>query len=402
MKDIKKKFNIKNNNENTFTLIEVIIIALAFSVLTSVIAGYAVYMINDRNLILDKNLIDIVDSYNKIINDYYGDVDKEKLADSAIDGMMTELDEQYSVYMDNTDTEDLNSKLDGSYDGIGVQIAKIQNQVIIVGVYDETPAAKAGVKANDILVSVDNYIIQDKDTLESVTDLIKGKNKINLTVKRDNKELDFEIDIKTIDYPVVEYKSFEINNKKVGYIYLSTFSNTSSKQVKNALNSLEKQKIDSLILDVRSNTGGYLTAATDIASMFIKPGKVLYALENNDGKTLIYDETDEQRKYDIVVLIDGATASASEILASALKESYGAILVGTQSYGKGKVQQTSVLSNNTMIKYTTAKWYTPSGDSIDGIGLTPGINAVLTEEYVLKPTDENDAQLQKALSIISN
>lgn len=400
MNDIKKKINIKKNKENSFTLIEVVVITLAFSVLTSIIAGYVVYRINNKNLILDRNLIDIVDSYNKIINDYYGDVDKEKLSDSAIDGMMNELNEQYSVYMDDADTEDLNSKLDGSYDGIGVQIAKIENKVIIINVYDNTPASISGLKANDVLTSIDDYQIKDDDTLDYLVSLIKDKSKVNLTVMREDKELEFKIDIKTIDYPVVEYKIFEEDENKIGYIYLSSFSDSSTKQVKNVLASLEKENIDSLIFDVRSNTGGYLDAATDIASIFIKKGKTLYTLENNDGKKVIYDETNEERKYEMVVLIDGATASASEILAASLKESYGAILVGTQTYGKGKVQQTSVLSDKTMIKYTTANWYTPNGDSIDGIGLTPGIAAVLTEKYVENPIDENDEQLQKALSLL--
>lgn len=401
MKDIKKIFNIKKKQEHNFTLGEVIIIVFAFSVLTSVIAGYTVYMINDHNLILDKNLVDIVDSYNKIVNDYYGTVDKEKLANSAIGGMMNELHEQYSIYMNSEDTENLNNKLDGSYEGIGIQVRKHDNKIVIMYVYDNTPAATVGLQANDILIKIDDYSIKEEDSLEEAVALIKDKEKITLTILRGDQELTFELEVKTLDNPVVDYKKLGIDDKTIGYIYLSSFSSSAKEQFTNALKNLEAEGINSLILDLRSNTGGYLNETTEIASMFIKKGHPLLAIENNDGKTIVYDETDEQRKYDIVVLVDSATASASEILASALKESYGAIIVGTQTYGKGKVQQTSVLSDQTMIKYTTANWYTPKGNSLDGVGLTPGVYVELTPEYVENPCDETDSQLQKALSLLN-
>ena len=141
--------------------------------------------------------------------------------------------------------------------------------------------------------------------------------------------------------------------------------------------------------------------AEETLELFIKKGKVLYSLEEKSNKTIIYDESNEKRTYPIVVLIDNASASASEILASSLKESYGAVLVGVNTYGKGKVQQTSTLNDDSMVKYTTAKWYTPNGNSIDEIGIKPGVYVELTEKYANNPSDETDDQLQKAIDVVS-
>ena len=229
----------------------------------------------------------------------------------------------------------------------------------------------------------------------------KDKKEINISVKRDDEEKNFKVAIKTIEKPVVTRKVFTKNGKKVGYIYLSSFTENSANQVKTALKELDNEKIDSLIFDVRSNTGGYLTSVTDILNMFLKKGHVLYSLEEKDKKQTYYDTTKEEYDKDVVVLIDRKTASASEILASSLKESYGAIVVGTTSYGKGKVQNTYRLTKDTMLKYTTAKWYTPLGNSIDEVGITPGVYVTLDKKYAKNPCDDTDNQLQKAIEILT-
>lgn len=390
-----------NKEKNNFTLTEVIVITLAFCSLTGVLVGLFFYYKNDRNLIIDNEALDILDTYNKIVSSYYGEVSKEDLSKSAIDGMMDELDEQYTRYMDNEDTTDLNTKLDGTYKGVGIQVTKVDGNIIVHKVYNDTPASKAGLKENDIIIKVNDYEVQESDEMEKVSALIKEKDKTNLTIKRGDEVKDLTLEVKTIIYPSVDYKMFEANNKKIGYIYLSTFSKTSAMQVRDALNDLEGQGIDSLIFDVRSNTGGYLDATEDILNMFISSGKILFSLEDNNGKSNVYATTKERRTYDIAVLINQVSASASEILASSLKESYGAILVGNKTYGKGLVQQTSYLHNQTMIKYTTAKWYTPDGNYINGIGYKPGIEVSLTQEYAKNPSDETDSQLQKAIEILS-
>lgn len=390
-----------NKEKNNFTLTEVIVITLAFCSLTGILVGLFFYYKNDKNLIIDSEALDILETYNKIVSSYYGEVSKEELSKSAIDGMMDGLNEEYSLYMNNEDTNNLNNKLDGTYKGVGIQVTKIDGNIIVYKVYENTPAFRAGLKENDIIIKVNDYEVIPEDEIEKVSILIKEQEKVNITIKRGEEIKDLTIDVKTIEYPSVDYRLFEENNKKIGYIYLSTFSKTSASQVKRVLNELESQGMDSLILDVRSNTGGYLDATEDILNMFIRSGKVLFSLDDNNGRTNVYATTKEYRTYDIVVLINQVSASASEILATSLKESYGAILVGNKTYGKGLVQQTSYLSDKTMIKYTTAKWYTPDGNYVNGIGYKPSIQVSLSQKYALNPSDETDDQLQKALDILS-
>lgn len=398
MKNNKRKKTIKKYN---FNLVEVIIIALAFSSLTGIITGLFFYFKNNRNLILDKNLLDIVSTYNKINEDFYGEIDKTKLADDAISGMMSSLDEDYTVHMDESDTSNLSEKLDGKYHGVGISVQKIDKLIKVVNVYEGTPAKEAGVKEGDIIKKVNDHDVVDTDSLEEISNMIKDKDHVDLVVLRNNEEVNISIDVKTIEYPSIESKIHEKNNKKIGHIYLSTFSKTTASQVRKALENLESNGIDALIIDVRSNTGGYLDSADAILNMFIKEGEKLYSIENKDGNKAIYDTSKEMRTYDMAVLIDRASASASEILATSLKESYGAILIGTTTFGKGLVQQTNYLSDKTMIKYTTAKWFTPKGNYVNEIGYKPDIEVKLTKEYALNPSDENDTQLQKAIDILS-
>lgn len=395
MNKIRKIFKIKNKN-TTYTFKELLIVTIFVTLIVSTITGFVVYKVISSN-----ELIKLESSYNKIKNEYYSDINKEELENAAIDGMMKYLNEKYSLFMDQEETSSLNNKLEGNYDGIGIEIGIINSKIMVLNVYDNTPASIAGLKINDELVKVEDLVIDGSTSLKDVTNLIKNKKSVRLSIKRDNEVKEFNINIKKIEKPVVTKKIFEKNNKKVGYIYLSTFSENAGTQVKETLKKLDKENIDSLIFDVRSNTGGYLTSVTEILNLFLKKGHLMYSLEEKDKKKMYYDTTKEEYDKDVVVLIDRKTASASEILASSLKESYGATIVGTTSYGKGKVQNTYKLSKDTMLKYTTAKWYTPSGNSIDEVGITPGIYVTLGKEYVLNPCDESDTQLQKAVDLLT-
>lgn len=395
MNKIRKIFKIKNKN-TTYTFKELLIVTIFVTLIISTITGFVVYKVISSN-----ELIKLESSYNKIKNEYYSDINKEELENAAIDGMMKYLNEKYSLFMDQEETSSLNNKLEGNYDGIGIEIGIINSKIMVLNVYDNTPASIAGLKINDELIKVEDLVIDGSTSLKDVTNLIKNKKSVRLSIKRDNEVKEFNINIKKIEKPVVTKKIFEKNNKKVGYIYLSTFSENAGTQVKETLKKLDKENIDSLIFDVRSNTGGYLTSVTEILNLFLKKGHLMYSLEEKDKKKMYYDTTNEEYDKDVVVLIDRKTASASEILASSLKESYGATIVGTTSYGKGKVQNTYKLSKDTMLKYTTAKWYTPSGNSIDEVGITPGIYVTLGKEYVLNPSDETDTQLQKAVDLLT-
>lgn len=395
-----KLLNDLGKNKNKYSLKYVVVVAIFIAIISSVITGFVFYNFKGQ-LIGDKELSDIINTYEKIKSEYYETIDNESLATSAIDGMMSFLEEKYSVYMDNEDTEYLNDKLKGNYEGVGISIVKkTTGEIIILNVYDNTPAFDAGLKANDILIEVNGKKITEEISADEIVNMIKEKKDVHIKVKRDDKELEFDLEKKVVDYPVVGSQIFKKDDNTIGYLELTSFNASADKQVSQTLKKLEQEGIDSLIIDLRGNTGGYLSMANSIANMFLKKGKVIYSLEGKTTRNTVVDTTDEERTYDIVVLIDSATASASEILASALKESYGAILVGTKSYGKGKVQQTSTLSDDTMIKYTTAKWFTPSGDNIDGIGITPGIEVYLTKDYLNNPIQDNDLQLAKALEVL--
>lgn len=395
MKKIKKIFKIKNNNI-VFSFKELLFITFVTSIIVSLVVGFVSYKIMNQN-----SLLKLESSYNKIKKEYINDIDKDELENAAIDGMMKYLNEKYSLYLNEEETKSLDQKLDGSYEGIGIAIRRQDNNIIVNEVYDNTPASKSGIKENDIIIQIDATKITEEMSLENVTSLIKNKKEVKIIVKRGKKEKSFKIKVTTIDNPVVTKKIFTKNNKKIGYIYLSSFSENASEQVKSALSYFDKNACEAIIFDVRSNTGGYLKSVTDILNQFLKKGHALYSLEEKNKKVTYYDTTEEEYNKDIVVLIDHNTASSSEILAAALKESYGAILVGMTTYGKGLVQSTYRLSENTMLKYTTAKWYTPYGNSIDEVGLKPGIYVTLNQEYAKNPCDDTDKQLQKALEILT-
>lgn len=227
---------------------------------------------------------------------------------------------------------------------------------------------------------------KDYFTLE----LQRGENRISVSLKNE-----------TLITPNVEYHMVE--NTKTGYLYMETFSNTLATQVENALKELEGQGMNSLIIDLRDNTGGYLTSATDVASIFLEKGERIYSLDYQGKVTNYNDTTKEHKEYSIIVLTNENTASAAEILAAALKESYGATIVGTTSFGKGKVQQTMKLDDGSMVKYTSAFWLTPNGTCIDGIGITPDYyveNEEIKDENGVV-TDIKDSQLNKAIEILN-
>lgn len=402
MKKMKKRLNNLGKKKNLYSLKFVVICSIIITIVTSIITSFVIFSFTQGVIIGDKQLSDIISTYEKIKKEYYDNVNNTDLATSAIDGMMSFLQEKYSIYMNSEDTDNLNDKLKGNYEGVGISIVKSANkEIYIFNVYDNTPAYEAGLKVNDVILEVNGNKITEKSESAEIVEMIKDKKDVHIKIKRDNRELEFDLKKKIVDYPVVGSQIFKTGDKVIGYLELTSFNATADKQVSNALKKLESEGIDSLIIDLRGNSGGYLSMASNIANMFLKKGKVIYSLEGKKKHDTILDTTNEERNYDIVVLIDVKTASASEILAAALKESYGAILVGTTSYGKGKVQQTSTLSDDTMIKYTTAKWFTPNGDNIDTIGLTPGIKVNLTKEYLNNPIQENDLQLAKALEILS-
>ena len=353
-------------------------------------------------LAVTKDLKKVVDTYYAIVDNYYGELDRDKLIDGAVEGMISSVGDTFTSYSDTDSTSSFDETINGSYEGIGCTVATLEDGTIsVIDMFENSPSYKAGLKVGDIILKVDGESYEGKNS-NDISNYIKnsGKSKIVLTVKRDNEEKDISINLSKVEIPHVSSKVIEQDSKKIGYIKISLFASNSYKQFKNKLDELENSNIDDLIIDVRDNSGGYLSSVTDICNLFLDKGKVIYQLEDSKGKVKKKDTTKEKRKYDIVVLINGGSASASEILASAIKESYGGDIVGTNSYGKGTVQQTKKLLDGSMIKYTTQKWLTPDGNSINEVGVTPTKVVELNEEYFNNPTTEKDNQLQEAINII--
>ncbi len=381
-----------------FSLKSVAIIIIVTAIITSLTTGLIIY--NNSKLILgsaslsnDSALKEFLKVYSSLDENYYEDIDKTKMIDAAIAAMLKYLGEDYSTYLNQTETDSLSNKLSGTFKGIGISIT---NGNEIVKVYEDTPAFKAGLKENDKIIRINDTDTEGKNQIE-VANLIDKTKENTLVVSRDGAELTFKVIPEEINTPLTT-QVYEKNDKKIGYIYIEAFTEKVGEEFKKSLEDLEQQGITSLIIDVRENTGGYLKGATEIASLFLEKGKNIYSLEGKDGVTTYKDETDEKRDYPIILLINENTASASEVLAAALQDSYGAKLVGKISYGKGKVQQTKQLEDGSMVKYTSARWLTPEGECIDGFGLAPHY-----EEDIVRNEDGTytDNQLNKAIELLS-
>ena len=390
-------------NKKGFNLLSVIIVICVTSIVSGLTTGVIVTNSYKNNLGLtyedlvnDESLNEFLEVYSSIINNYYEDVDTSAMIDSAVDGMLDYLGEDYTTYLDQNATSELEERLAGSYQGIGIAI----KDRVIDSITSGTPAAESGLQVGDIITGVNGIDVTTK-TNEEISDLIKEtKNSVDITVLRGEETLTFNVGIATIPISAVNYEMLENN---IGYLQMEIFSATLEEQVANALSDLESQGMQKLIIDLRNNTGGYLESAEKTASLFLEKGKLIYSLESKDTTAEYYDQTDDQTDYQIVILINGQSASAAEILAAALKDSYGAIFVGEKSYGKGKVQQTYNLSDGSMAKYTSARWLRPNGSCIDGVGLIPDYVANMTYTYdetgVINGTI--DSQLSKAIEVIS-
>lgn len=403
-RDKKKKIGIFSKEKESYSFDEVFSITI-FSLLLGVLACFSVLTILNKGknyFVLSKELAKFVDAYDAIVNNYYKEVDKDKLVESAINGMVSSIGDEYTSYSDKDVTDNFNEAVNGKYMGIGALIMKSENDLVIYKVFEDSPSYRAGLKDGDIILKLD-----DKDTkdmsVNDIASIVKNdtNKEVKLLVKRGEENLDITIVKDMVELPVVSGKVINHNDKKIGYISLSIFSSVASKQFNKELVKLEKEGISGLVIDVRGNSGGYLTTVTDIASYFLKKGDIIYKLEVNDKVTVRKDKTKESRDYPVAVLIDKNSASASEILASSIKESYNGYVVGTNSYGKGTVQQTLVLSDGSMIKYTIEKWLTPLGNWINEEGVIPTNYVELSSEYLNNPVFENDNQLNKALELVS-
>lgn len=394
--------NKENKHKTSFRTAEVVTLVLITCVV-SLLMGIIISKPNQKQSyeLADEEIQNFIEQYNYIVNNYYEEVDKKELLDAALEGMVESLGDPYSTYLDESFSSTFNATLNGSYEGIGVEITNdVSNNIIVTQVFEDTPAHKAGVKPLDIIVGINNEPITNTTTSDFVQ-MVKDLDvpTFTLELKRDNETITVTVTREIVTLNSVASEIINSNNKKIGYIYVSIFAMNTDTQFKKHLDELEKDNIDSLIIDLRGNSGGHLTSVQNMMSMFLDKSKVIYQIENKGKTTKYYSSGTETKKYPIVVLVDEASASASEMLAATLKESYGATVVGKTTYGKGTVQEL-LDSNENQYKITTKKWLTPNGNWINEVGVKPDFEVDLDEKYLKEPTKENDTQLEKALDVL--
>lgn len=400
--------NVTNElNGKQFKLSEVIIL-IVVTLIIGMILGLSIFKVLSTgdgviyNSSDDEYLSKFIENYNYIVDNYYGDLDKNKLIDSAISGMLDSIDDPYTTYIDESSSNSFNTTLEGSFQGIGVEVVNdSDNNIVVYRVLDDSPASRAGIRSMDILKSINGESLVGVSTSDFVSKVRNSDlSSFDLILLRDNEEVSVKVDRELVTIKSVESEIIERESKKIGYIYMSIFANNSYSQFKNELNSLEKSGIDSLIIDVRSNTGGHLTAVENILSLFLDSSHVIYQTEDKNGVVKAYSHGSVTKGYPIVVLTNEASASASEILAAAMSEEYGAKIVGKHTYGKGTVQELKTLPDGEQYKFTTKKWLTPNGTWINGVGVSTDIDVEFNKDYYDNPTHDNDKQLQAAIEAL--
>ncbi len=355
------------------------------------------------------NLYEKIDLFGEVLEniqkDYVDDVDQSDMMDSAINGVLQSLD-PYSAYMSPELFEEMQTDTRGEFGGLGIEIGMEAGVVKVISPIDDTPAAKAGIKAGDYIVKIGNEQVQGKSLLEAVK-LMRGPvgTSIELTVRRKKvkKPLEFKIERKIIEVQSVSSKIIG-EEKNLGYIRLKSFNENSDKQFLKSVKEFEKKsKIKGYVFDLRNNPGGLLTQAINITDFFLEDGEIVSTKGRKVSETRKFfaRKGDEIKGKPIVVLINNGSASASEIFAGALKDHKRAIILGENSYGKGSVQSIIPLRNGGGIRLTISKYYLPSGKSISEVGVTPDI--VIEEEgddFTINTDKDN--QLNYAIKLFNS
>ena len=341
----------------------------------------------------------------KIKKDYVDDVNQSKMMDSAINGVLQSLD-PYSAYMSPELFKEMQTDTRGEFGGLGIEIGMESGVVKVISPIDDTPAAKAGIKAGDYIVKIGDNQVQGKSLMEAVK-LMRGPvgTSIELTVRRKNikKPLKFKIIRKIIEIKSVNSEILG-KSENLGYIRLKSFNENSDKQFLDIVKQFEKNsKIEGYILDLRNNPGGLLTQAINITDFFLNDGEIVSTKGRKASETRKFfaKKGDQIKGKPIIVLINRGSASASEILAGALKDHKRAIILGENSYGKGSVQSIIPLRNGGGMRLTISKYYLPSGNSISEVGVAPDIVVEETGDD-FKINSKNDNQLNYALKLFNS
>ncbi|MCM3122049.1 S41 family peptidase [Mesobacillus sp. AQ2] len=349
----------------------------------------AVQVIRDR-----EEFAKLYDAYDTLKNEYYQDLDQEKLINGAIDGMLSSLDDPYSDYMSQEDAKNFHQSLSSSFEGIGAEIQERDGYISIVTPLKGSPAEKAGLQPEDKIMSVDGKSLQGMSTTEAVA-LIRGEKgtDVKLSILRQGAEKPVDVTI-TRDTIPIETVYGEMLEDGIAKVQITNFSQNTANELVNVLNDLQKQGMKGLVLDLRQNPGGLLDQAIKISSLFVPEGEILFQVEDRNGNVKKYpSENKNGNKLPLVVVIDKGSASASEILAGAVSESAGVPLVGEKSFGKGTVQRAEDFSDGSNMKFTTDKWLTPKGNWIHKKGIKPDYEVAMPE-YASLPFIDPETELK--------
>lgn len=398
---------IKRATKNPFTNVEVIfliVVTAMLSILMTYVFVSAFYLKEEtkQKNSEDTALQEFIDTYQNVLDSYYEDVDEQELIDNAIKGMLSGLDDPYSTYLDKNTSSNFDATLAGTYQGVGLEVYNDQDMNIVVSrVFENSSADKAGIQAGDIIKKIDDKDLTKQKTSEFSNYAKKKKDgKFQVVYTHEGEEKTAKLERSIIIIQSVSSEVIERNNHKMGYIQIDIFSATTYSQFKKAVEKLEKEQVEGMVIDLRGNTGGHLTVVSDMLSLFMDKKHVLYQIEDKDKKTKYYSTGKETKDYPVVVLQNEGSASASELFTAAMKESYGAKVIGTKSYGKGTVQELNTLQDGTQYKFTTKKWLTPKGNWVHKKGITPDVTIELNDSYLENPIHDNDDQFQKAFVVL--
>lgn len=340
---------------------------------------------------------------NDIIKDnYYEKIDDSKMVEGAIKGMVNGLDDPYTVFMNKKEFDELKTSTQGSFTGVGIYIGDKDGKIVVVAPIEDSPAEKAGIKSGDIITKVNDQEVSAKESDKAVA-MMKGKagTKVKITIYREGVgEKDIEVTREKIVFKTVKSEMLPDN---IAYIRITTFDENTSKAFISALDDMKSKGMKGLILDLRDNPGGLLDECKVVADKLLGKGTIVYTLDKDGNKEVL--ESDEDKiNVPLVILTNGGTASASEIVSGAVRDHKAGTLIGTTTFGKGLVQTVIPLIDGTGIKVTTARYYTPSGECIQKKGIKPDIEVPLPENLKDKPISElnraEDVQLKKAIEVI--
>lgn len=342
--------------------------------------------------------------WNRVSEQHYGGIPADaNTTYGAIRGSLATLNDPYTIFLEPEPAAKEKAQLEGQFGGIGAYVQQNEAGEIVLDPMRDQPAETAGLQKGDVLIAVDGVDITPQMTVDDVVNQIRGEvgTNVTLTVRREGSDspIDLVVTRAIIETPSADWRLLE-QDPTIGYIQLTAFTERSNSEIEQALTELQEQGAESFVFDLRGNGGGLLDAAVDIASQFLGEGVVVREDRQNEGERE-YDVKSGGKLLDapLVLLVNGGTASASEIVAGALQDYGRATLIGEKTFGKGSVQLIYELSDRSRLHVTVAKWFTPNGNQIDGAGLAPDVEVLFSEE---DHANQRDPQLLRAVEFLQN